>query len=227
MSRFKLVRWCQTSAFVSLLIIATACGSYDNPTSPTTSATGRRGATITGTYGGAGSAVNTAQDSTVTPQATAASVTILVTGTGLSTTVAPGEAFLLSGVPAGNVELRIIGTGTDTRITIANVVDGETIRVNVNNSGSRITIDVTERDQPDSKSEIEGRIAAIDPGARTMIVDALTISVPTTTRIRKGQKDLALTDLKVGQRVHVRGTPSGSMLVASEVTLQDEDGRND
>jgi len=224
MSRFKLVRWCQTSAFVSLLIITAACGNSDNPTSP--SATGRRGATITGTYGGASNAVSSAQDSPVTAQVTGASVTISVTGTGLSTTVAPGGTFMLSGVPAGNVELRITGTATNTRITIANVVDGETIHVSVNNSGSRITIDVTERDQPDAKSEVEGTITSINPGARTIIVNAMTISVPATARIRRGQKDMALTDLKVGQRVHVKGTPSGSMVIASEVTLQDENGKD-
>lgn len=223
MSRFKLVGWCQTSAFVFLLIIATACGSSNNPASPSS----QRGATITGTYGGSGAAVSSAQDSSTTQQTTGASVTITVTGTGLSTTVAPGGTFMLSGVPAGNVELHITGTATDTRVTIANVVDGETIHVNVNNSGSRITIDVTERDQPEAKSEVEGKITSIDPGARIMIVSGMTISVPTTARIRKGQKDMALADLKVGQRVHVRGTPSGAMVVASEVTLQDENGNGD
>ena len=224
MSRLKLVRWCHTSAFASLLIITAACGNSDNPTSP--SATGRRGATISGTYGGAGAAASSAQDNRVTAQATGASVTISVTGTGLSTTVAPGGTFMLSGVPAGNVELRITGTATDTRITIANVVDGETIKVNVSNSGSRITIDVTERDQPDAKSEVEGTITSINPGARTIIVNAMAISVPATARIRRGQKDMVLTDLKVGQRVHVKGTPSGSMVIASEVTLQDDNDKD-
>ncbi len=42
-------------------------------------------------------------------------LTVTITGTGISATVAPGGTFVLNSVPAGNIELRFIGAGVDDR----------------------------------------------------------------------------------------------------------------
>jgi len=72
--------------------------------------------------------------------------------------------------------------------------------------------------------EIEGLITSIDAGA--LVVNGTTINVPADAVVRHGNQRLAFTDLKVGQRVEVDGTPSGSIVIASEVKLKD-DSRDD
>ena len=75
----------------------------------------------------------------------------------------------------------------------------------------------------------EGRFSfpALQPGAYSLKVEQQGFqSLEQRGIILSANENLALGDLKVGQRVHVRGTPVGSMVMASEVTLQDENERD-
>ena len=149
-------------------------------------------------------------------------LTVTITGTGISATVPPGGTFVLNRVPAGNIELRFTGAGVDDRDTIADVADEEQIHIVVNVRGSRAIVNVTDREKPAHGTELEGLIASINLGARTLVVNGTTVSVPANAVIRHGDTPFTLGDLKVGQRVHVKGSLSGSTLLASEVKLQDE-----
>jgi hypothetical protein len=84
--------------------------------------------------------------------------------------------------------------------------------------------DEEEDDDPADKVELEGRIAALMPGGaeRTLLVDGTTVSVPSRAEIRHGSTPVLFEDLEVGDRVHVRGQMSGTMLVAELVLLQDD-----
>ena len=76
------------------------------------------------------------------------------------------------------------------------------------------------------KVEIEGLISA--KGGNTITVNAELVTVPSTAAIRHGNKPYKFADLKVGNRVHVKGmrTTTGtgaaatSTIEASEVKLQ-------
>jgi hypothetical protein len=149
-------------------------------------------------------------------------VMISVTGTGISTTVSSGGAFVLNGVPAGNVELHFTGPGIDARATVPDVSDSEEIRIVVTLRGSNAAVNVTDRSRPSNTREIEGLISSINLSARTLVVNGMTISVPTDAIVRHGNQTIAFSQLKIGQRVHVRGTLTGATVVASEVKLQDE-----
>jgi hypothetical protein len=107
----------------------------------------------------------------------------------------------LNGVPAGNVELRFSGPGVDARSTLADVGEGEQIRIVVTVQGSNAAVNVTDRKKPDNGKEIEGLITTINLAARTLVVDGTTISVPTDSIIRHGNTALTLSQLKTGQRV--------------------------
>lgn len=83
------------------------------------------------------------------------------------------------------------------------------------------------------KVEIEGEISATGPN--TITVKAQSITVPDTCVIRHGNTRYILADLRVGDRVHVKGlrmtTGSGTAaittIVASEVKLQHPDDDDD
>jgi len=206
-------------------LCATACGeSNGSPMSPVSSSPGAAvpgpnsssgSATITGMLGG----VSTSSAG-LRPQAI--TITVTVSGTNISTNAFPGGTFVLNGVPAGNVELHFMGSGIDARNTIADVADHEQIHIVVNVHGTNADVEIDDREGPNHEVELEGLIASINVGARTIVVNGKTVSVPANAVIRHGDTPFTLADLKVGQRVHVKGTVSGSTIVASEVKLQDE-----
>ena len=74
----------------------------------------------------------------------------------------------------------------------------------------------------DSRSEIEGTISAIVATPPSIVVNGSTVSVPSTAVIRHGQTTLAFAGLKIGDRVHVKASMSGTLLVATEVIVQNE-----
>jgi hypothetical protein len=210
------------SALIGLLMVATACGrgqmssSPVSPSAPSTGGTSLSGsAVISGTLAGV-------QSSNSAFHPASSGLTVTITGTNISATVVPGGTFVLNGVPSGNVELHFTGPGVDATVTISDVVNNETIHIVVTVNGSRADVSVTDRETPNSGTELEGLITSIDPPSRTLVISGTTVSVPVTATIRHGDQVLTLADLRLGQRVHVKGTVSGSTVVASEVMLQDE-----
>ncbi len=172
-------------------------------------------AVITGTLARAGAA-----SANLHAQA-AVAITITISGTNISTTAAPGGTFVLAGVPSGNVELHFSGPGVDARATIPGVQDGEEIEIVVSVAGSTANVSITSRGNHGDQSELEGLIASIDLAGRKLVVNGITVTMPAGVVIRHGNTVVAFADLKVGQRVHVRGVKNGSSIVASEVMLQD------
>jgi hypothetical protein len=151
------------------------------------------------------------------------SITVTVQGTGITATVSSGESFTLNGVPTGNIVLQFSGAVTG-QFTIPAVQNQEQIRVAVSFSESSLTLTITQRTKPtNSEAQVEGPVTSLNATARTLVVDGVTVSVPTTTIIRAGEgRTLGFSDLKNGERVQVTGTFSGSMLVASKISVRDE-----
>ena len=76
-----------------------------------------------------------------------------------------------------------------------------------------------------SKREVEGLITAIS--ATSITVNDVTAKIDAMTAIRKGNQTLSATDLKVGDRVHVKATINGdNSLTAFEIMLQ-QSGNDD
>ncbi|HVZ21774.1 MAG TPA: DUF5666 domain-containing protein [Vicinamibacterales bacterium] len=65
-------------------------------------------------------------------------------------------------------------------------------------------------------------VSALDTAAATFVVGTQRVHVPVTATIRHGDRVLALTDLRDGDHVEVRGTLSGSTLEAAEVKVEQE-----
>ena len=67
---------------------------------------------------------------------------------------------------------------------------------------------------------VDGIIASINTAAQSFVVNGTTVSVPSTTVIRSQGASVTFADLKVGERVHVRGTTSGGGVTASEIVVE-------
>jgi hypothetical protein len=128
-----------------------------------------------------------------------------------------------------------IGTATvfkqdETLISFGALVVGDKVHVRASGTplvAEQVTLQETELAPPTQTPvvEMEGRIAAINPVGSTpptLVVDNTWVSVPVGTEIRHGSTILGFTDLKVGDRVHVRGNMEGTVLVAQLVNLQND-----
>jgi hypothetical protein len=217
-------RW-KFPAAVTLVIAAVslaACGGSSpstagvSPTAPTSPSTPAAvtGATITGTVQGlAGtSAAVGARDV----------ITVTVAGTTISATVDSQGTFVLNGVPAGTVTLTF--SGTSATVTLQNVGQSGRIKIVIVVSGSTATVETEQRVATDGQAQLEGRLSplglASGTGGSFSVGDVVVTAPPDT--IRQGDSTVVnFATLKVGDRVHVAGTVTGTnAMSASLVTVQ-------
>lgn len=201
------------------VVMAAACGSDKSispaaPSSPGAApAATVSGATISGTVLGAGGITGMSRPLSST------GMTVSVTGTSSSSLVDALGHFALQGVPTGHVDLHFSGAGSDAHLGLDGVTEHEDIHLTVHVNGTSADIDEHER-EADGRVEVEGRVAQINAAARTMRIGDTDVTVPAGTPIRHGGTTLALADIHVGDRVHVRGTRSGTTVTATEVEVQ-------
>ena len=202
---------------------AMACSGSKMPTAPSTagpvqssaapapSASAAGGATISGVVVGAGGGMATAAF-----RAQSAPMTVTVVGTSVSSLVDATSAFALRGVPAGTVHLQF--SGTSAQVEVADVVEHQEIHITVVLGPGAAEVDNDERETPDNRVEIEGRISAI--AGTTIRVSDKDVSVPAGTPIQHGGTALAFADLHAGDRVHVHAMKSGATVVATSIEDQ-------
>jgi hypothetical protein len=149
-------------------------------------------------------------------------LTVSVVGTSVSAMVDGRGNFTLTNVPAGDVTLSFSGTGVNARITITGVSEHEQIRLTVNVHGTTAELDENERENNDSRAEIEGTIVSINASARTLVVGRhqTTVSVPTGIPIHHGRAALAFSGLVVGDRARIHATRNGATLTATDIEVQ-------
>jgi hypothetical protein len=211
---------------VLICVLAAACGGSTpkSPTAPgtpgtevtTPSPSPTTGATISGLV--TNGAVSNAAGAVLMGASGLAGVTITVSGTGNSTKTDAGGHFRLSGVPPGLVRLQFSG-GANGEVEIEDVGEQESIEIEVHASGGEVEIESEERENG-SESQLEGKIASVNPGAHTFKIGDTTVMVPSTASITDGFRGLEFSDLVVGARVHVKGSKSGSTITATRIQVQ-------
>ena len=204
-------------------LFAAACGGHGtaSPASPTSASSvapgpSASGATISGTVLGAATTSSFA--------VRAVGITVTVNNSSITSTVDASGHFTLNGVPTGHVELHFSGPGVDARLAFDDVAEHETIQITVLVSGNTVNVDESHRDKSDNRSEVEGRVTAINAAARTLTVGTgnVIVSVPTTATIRHGDTTLTFAQIQVNDRVEVKGMRSGNTVNATEVKVETE-----
>jgi hypothetical protein len=153
-----------------------------------------------------------------------ATLTISIVGTSISANVDSSGSFTLQNVPTGDLTLSISGTGVDARITITGVTEHEQIHMTITVNGTTAEADETEREHADNRAEVEGQIQSIDLTNRTLVIGRhnIVLSVPAGTPIHHGDTAIDFSKLAVGERIHAHAMKSGTMLVASDVQVQNQ-----
>ena len=190
--------------------LAAACGGKGNPTSP--SEAGMPGAGSSGSATIAG-AVQGALPSTVA-----------VAGTTVTSPVDGGGRFTLGNVPAGDVQLQFSGGGASAMLPVAAVQPAQRIDLVVSVTGSTAAIESQVR-SGGGGAQLEGRVESLPPTPPSTDPLSFTaagrlVKTDSSTRFQDGSATRTFADLKIGMRVHVKGTPSGDAINATLVELQ-------
>ena len=116
-------------------------------------------------------------------------------------------------------------------LTISGIEADDHIAIAVTLNGNNARLDAREKTSGGNGNEVNGRIDAIDAGARTLRVNGMTVVVPASTAIRHGNRTFAFADLRIGDHIQVKGSRNGSTVTASEIKVEtegedDEDDNN-
>jgi hypothetical protein len=162
-----------------------------------------------------------------------AGVMVRVSRTGQSTQTDGSGEFTLANVPGGDQELSFSRSDIDARGTLS-VVAGANMAITATIRG-RSTVVITPRGNPpgttttphgNTVEEIEGLVSAVGAGSLTVFdqrLGSVVVNVTGTTVIRKGETPVALADILVGMRVHVKATAEmDGTFTAIEIIVQNE-----
>lgn len=200
---------------VAAAVAASACGSAapGSPSPSPTSGSGS-GALVQGSVSAGG------VSSTASGGATAG-MTVAVVGTNLSAPVDGAGQFSLRGVPGGTARLRFSSASVDATTELSGVQPTETITIAVSVTSTSATIESVSRSGGGAE-QLEGRVEALPPttAAGALMVAGRTVTTDAETRILSGNMTLDFTVLAIGQRVHVKGTSSGTSLLAGVIDIQ-------
>lgn len=215
-------RWWISLGLVGLAAAAVACGSR-NPVapgapsavaaSPTPGPTAAGGATINGTVIGVAGGARIATH--------AVAMTVTVTGTSSTSTVDGNGRFVLQNVPPGHVDLRFSGPSVDAHLGLDDVAEHASITITVRVNGSSAQLDNDNREEPNNEAQVEGLVTS--RSASTLTVNGRLIQVTAATQIVHGDTPVAFSAIAVGDRVHVKGTLSGTTgVVARKIEVQQQ-----
>jgi hypothetical protein len=203
-------------------LLAAACGGGSgSPTGPSTTGTqpgvpSGASATITGSVQGASSAMTAASGG-----AALTGVTVTVVGTSIGSVVDAGGRFSLANVPAGPVQLQLTGGGANATVALGSVEASQTVDVVVTVAGASASVDSAVR-SGSGEAQLEGRVESLPPTMPALTFKAAGRSVRTdvSTVFTDGGQGRTFADLRIGMRVHAKGSLAGDTFTASRVELQ-------
>jgi hypothetical protein len=221
-----------TSLVCSLALLA-GCGGSASPIAPSSSGLPGlpppvvSGATISGTVSGPAGA-SAARD---VSHALATGLTVQVVGTSISVTVSGDGRFTLTGVPAGDIELRFTGPGTDATVKITGVGTAEKVEITVVVAGSTALVQTQWRDgSTDGRQSVNGIVSGLggttaafqfEVGGRTIKGDAAT------QFFGDGDRPDSFASLRNGVRVEVKAETRGADLYATRIHVNDGEDDED
>jgi len=145
-------------------------------------------------------------------------MTVSVIGTDITAPVNPNGTFTLTNVPAGDIQLRFTGTGTDALLTVTGVNGGDQLRITVEVSGSTATLKNVTRKDKLNQIEIEGPV--MSGTCASFVVNGTTITTDAATQFSKG----SCSNVIAGALVQVKGSTLAEGTVrATEVKFKTEE----
>ena len=243
----SMTRKASLAAVLALATWTAACSSpSSSPTEPGLPST--TGATIQGTVnaGVNASSVSTSSSSSAAP------IRVTVIGTSLTTATDGSGRFVLAGVPSGRADLRFEGPGIDARLTLSGLADGQVLTIEVQVAGANARVvsgpssspspsprpspspsasprpspRPTPSPEPEQEVEFRGSVQSITPPS--LVVAGQAVRTDAATRIRRNDRAIGLTDLRIGELVEVEGNrQSDGSILARKIKVEDDQDDDD
>jgi hypothetical protein len=141
---------------------------------------------------------------------------VAVVGTPLQAAVDEEGEFALVGVPAGTATLRFEGPGTDARLTVSGLVDGQVLSVEVRVSGNTARSTSTPTCSPTSNVKFTGILEQMS--ATTLLVSGRTVDLSALEKVWRNGRQTTPDDLQIGEKIKVWGKQRGDgVVVADEI----------
>ena len=200
---------------------AVACGQWAPPlpTSPSgvpsaLDATPSNGATIQGRVNGGSAGISPRLASVTT------TLTVKVVGTNISAPVSSSGAFVLEGVPPGNIQLQFTGESTSAIATLGSVNTGDRLDLQITLVGSVGVVEASIYVKADNTTEVEGDVTAVSGTCPNLsfMVNGWTLKVDSSSQT-------GCADIKVGVKVKIKGTVTSSRVII--VVRIEVNGRHD
>jgi hypothetical protein len=201
----------------------TACNS-SNPTAPSNG-----GVTITGSVVAPGGAdASTASEPASGPPAGAfvpPGLAVAVVGTGITVPIGAAGQFVLSGVPAGTVQLRFTAPGTSATLTLTGLEAGQQVTISISLTPSSAAIQ-SEHRSGGGGLNVNGILSNF-----TGTSDAFEFMV--NGQLVKGDAQTEFfgnshfSELANGQRVEVKGSQRVGFVYAVRIHVNDPDDEDD
>lgn len=221
------------AAWLGCTVVAAACGggTVGAPTAPSASpgATSTPPPTATAGSGTATIAGSVALGSTAASSSAGwstreAGLTVVISGTSISSPIDERGGYRLDGVPSGDVEVRFRGNTVDAGVRVSEVKRDERIELDVAVSGSTAEVRRISRSDGNGDARVHGRVDERDPVARTFTVNSRLVRVTDTTTIRNGSQVRVYGDITIGDVIEARGTYEGDVLVAQTIEVMNQQG---
>jgi hypothetical protein len=150
-----------------------------------------------------------------------AGVTVTVVGTSISSTADAAGRFALHNVPPGAVRLQLSGGGANATVSLNPISPSQTVDVVLAVSGSTASVESEVRSGA-GDAQLEGRVESLPPTqpALTFKAAGRVVRTDASTQFVDGSQARTFADLRLGMRVHAKGTMSGDTFVATRVELQ-------
>jgi hypothetical protein len=140
--------------------------------------------------------------------------TVSVAGTGVTGEVDDDGRFLLPGVPAGSVKLRVEGPGVSTQVDVPGLVKGQVTSIEVKVTGGQAQMTTPPLCSTSADTSFSGVLDQMD--GTVLVVSGRKVDASQNKKVWRGDRRINLSDLIVGERVKVFGVVRGDGVVVSE-----------
>lgn len=200
---------------LAVVFAAAGCGGGSSSVSgPDAVPVAAGSAVIQGTVVGSGFATSPHGD--VVASSGDSGMTVRVEGTGLSTAVDEEGEFILASVPAGSITLIFEGAGTNAKLIVSGVLDGQVMSLEVQVSGGDAHVTTPAYCTPTKYTKITGPLEEMT--GSQLRVSGTPVDASQISKVWRGDRRIDLEQLVVGEKVKVWGTLNGNgVLLAEEI----------
>jgi hypothetical protein len=194
--------------------VMAGCGGSDGltgPDSPAASAAGR--AVLHGAVLAPGIA-SAADVEGVSASSSGGGWVVSVNGTAISSELDQDGRFVLTGLPAGTVTLRIDGPGVSYQVQVSGLADGQVASVEIRVTGGSATVAGEVKCTPSAETYFSGALERRE--GSQLLVAGRSVDASQIHKVWRGEARIQLSDLAVGEKVKVWGTLRGDGVVVAE-----------